>query len=307
MINYFINHFRAFRLSLSQLSIQPITTFITFAVIGIALALPMGFFVLLKNVQTVTTGLHETEQISLYLKKNVSPLQSNKILNKLKNDKEIASTKFISAKDGLAQLQQQYDFGNVLSELNNNPLPAVIVVQPVKSIKTQAQVKSLLKRLKKISYISSAQLDFSWLNRLNAIISLGKNIVYALMFIFAIGVLLIIGNTIGLITQKYSDKIFVLQLLGATNSFIRRPFLYSGMIYGLLGGIFAWFLINLTLWWLHNSIDHLTSLYGSQFKLQLLSSKLTLVLMLGGAILGYAGSWLAVNRHVKSHFFSKKP
>lgn len=276
---------------------QPITTFITFAVIGIALALPMGLHVLLQNVQAVAEGLHATAQISLYLNKNIKPLQTDTLLRQLNQDQEIANTRYISAKNGLKELQQQYNFSNVLSELNSNPLPAVVVVQPVKSLKTAQQIKILLGRLKKLPQVHYAQLDFAWLKRLNAIINLGKHVVYALMVIFSLGVLLIIGNTIGLITQKYRDKIFVLQLLGATNRFIRRPFLYSGIIYGLLGGIIAWFLIDLTIWWLHNSINNLASLYGSQFHLQMLSSMSTLILMIGGAILGYAGSWLAVGRH----------
>jgi len=298
MINYIINHLRAFKLSMNQLSMQPITTFITFAVIGIALTLPMGLYVLLQNVQTVTQGLHATAQISLYLNKNIKPLQTNKLLRQLNKDQEIVNTRYISAKEGLLELQKQYNFSNALSELNNNPLPAVIVVQPVKSLKIASQIKTLLGRLKKLPQVHYVQLDFSWLKRLSAIINLGKHVVYALMIIFAFGVLLIVGNTIGLITQKYRDKIFVLQLLGATNRFIRRPFLYSGIIYGLLGGIVAWFLIDLTMWWLHNSINNLASLYGAQFHLQMLSSTSTLVLMIGGAILGYAGSWLAVGRHI---------
>ena len=298
MINYLINHLRAFKLSMNQLSIQPVTTFITFAVIGIALALPMGLYVLLQNAQTVTQGLHETAQISLYLGKNIKPLQTDKLLQQLNQDREIAHTRYISAKEGLLELQQQYNFSNALSELNNNPLPGVIVIQPVKTLKTTSQIKTLLDRLKKIPQVHDAQLDFSWLKRLNAIISLGKHVVYALMLIFAFGVLLIVVNTIGLITQKYRDKIFVLQLLGATNRFIRRPFLYSGIIYGLIGGIIAWFLIDATMLWLHSSIANLASLYGSQFHLQTLSSMSTVILMLGGSILGYAGSWLAVGRHV---------
>lgn len=300
MINYIINHLRAFKLSMNQLSMQPITTFITFAVIGVALALPMGLYVLLQNVQTVAEGLHETAQISLYLNKNIKPLQVTKLLRQLKSDREITNARYISAKDGLKELQRQYNFSNALSELNNNPLPGVVVVQPIKSLKTAAQIKALLGRLKKISQIHHVQLDFSWLKRLNAIINLGKHVVYALMIIFALGVLLIIGNTISLITQKYQNKIFVLQLLGATNRFIRRPFLYSGIIYGLLGGMAAWFLIDLTMWWLHNSVANLASLYGSQFHLQVLSSTSTLILLIGGAFLGYFGSWLAVGRHINT-------
>ncbi|MGD9108643.1 MAG: permease-like cell division protein FtsX [Gammaproteobacteria bacterium] len=298
MISFLIQHFRALKLSINQLSVQPLTTFLTFAVIGVVLALPMGLYLLLQNAQTVTSGLHQTTQISLYLKKNIRPFQVEKLLQGLKRDKNIVSTKYISATQGLAELQKQYNFGNILMELNNNPLPGVVVVQPVKSLYTEAQIKPLLAHLKKLPQVHDAQLDFAWLKRLNAIINLGRHIVYAAMLLFAFGVLLIVGNTIGLITQKYQDEIFVSQLLGATNSFIRRPFLYSGMIYGLLGGIIAWFLIDTTMWWMSGSVTKLATLYGSQFHLQVLSSNATLFLLVGGAVLGYFGSWLAVGRHV---------
>ncbi|MGD9152139.1 MAG: permease-like cell division protein FtsX [Gammaproteobacteria bacterium] len=298
MINYFIQHFRAFKLSISQLSVQPLTTFLTFAVIGIVLALPMGLYLLLQNAQMVTSGLHQTTQISLYLQKNVRPFQVEKLLQALKQNRNVASTKYISATQGLAELQKQYNFGNILMELNNNPLPGVVVVQPVKSLHTEAQIKPLLAHLKKLPQVHDAQLDFAWLKRLNAIINLVRHIVYAAMLLFAFGVLLIVGNTIGLITQKYQDEIFVSQLLGATNSFIRRPFLYSGMIYGLLGGIIAWFLIDTTMWWMSGSVTKLATLYGSQFHLQVLSSSATLFLLIGGALLGYFGSWLAVKREL---------
>lgn len=298
MINYFIQHLRAFKLSISQLSIQPLTTFLTFAVIGVVLALPMGLYVLLQNAQAVTSGLHQTTQISLYLKQDLKPFEVEKLLQVFKQNHDIANAKYISAQQGLAELQQQYDFGNILTELDNNPLPGVIVVQPIKSLYTEAQIKPLLMSLKNIPQVRDAQLDFSWLRRLNAIINLGRHVVYAAMLLFAFGVLLIVGNTIGLITQRYRDEIFVLQLLGATNGFIRRPFLYSGMIYGLLGGIVAWFLIDVTMWGLSGSVTKLAALYGSQFHLQVLSSDATLFLLIGGAALGYFGSWLAVSRHV---------
>jgi len=298
MINYFIQHVRAFKLSISQLSIQPLTTFLTFSVVGIVLALPMGLYILLKNVQTVTTGLHQTAQISLYLNKSITPAQVDKLLKTLQQNKKVMSARYISAKQGLVELQKQYNFGNVLTELNNNPLPGVIVIQPIKSLHTGMQINPFLIHLKNLPRVSDVQLDFAWLKRLNAIIGLGDRVVYAAMLLFSLGVLLIVGNTIGLITQKYRDEIFVLQLLGATNKFMRRPFLYSGMIYGLLGGIIAWFLIDVTMWWLSGSAAKLAALYGSEFHILSLSSGLTLVLLLGGTLLGYCGSWLAVRRHI---------
>lgn len=299
-VNYILQHLRAFRLSINQLSFEPIATFMTFMVIGMVLALPMGLFVLLQNIHTVTSGLHDTAQISLYLQKDISPAQVNNLLRVLRNNQEIASAKYISPDVGLLEFQQQSHFADVLTELHKNPLPGVIVIQPVKSMQAAWQIEELLVQLRKLPQVQEAQLDLAWLKRLNAIVALGHRLVYAVMLLFAFGVFLIIGNTIRLTTQRYRDEIAILKLLGGTERFIRRPFLYGGVLYGLLGGIIAWFLVDGIMWWLHGAAERLASLYGSQFQMQGLTTHSAVVLLVGGIILGYAGSWIAVGRHIKA-------
>jgi cell division transport system permease protein len=299
-VNYILQHLRAFRLSINQLSFEPIATFMTFMVIGMVLALPMGLFVLLQNIHTVTSGLHDTAQISLYLQKDISPTQVNNLLRVLRNNQEIASAKYISPDVGLLEFQQQSHFADVLTELHKNPLPGVIVIQPVKSMQAAWQIEELLVQLRKLPQVQEAQLDLAWLKRLNAIVALGHRLVYAVMLLFAFGVFLIIGNTIRLTTQRYRDEIAILKLLGGTERFIRRPFLYGGVLYGLLGGIIAWFLVDGIMWWLRGAAERLASLYGSQFQVQGLTTHSAVVLLVGGIILGYAGSWIAVGRHIKA-------
>lgn len=292
--NYFRQHKLAFQNSLKQLSISRFATFITFMVIGIALALPTGLYVLMNNIQLLGQGLNETNQISLYLKADTPPLHVTEFFHALQNDRDINQAKYISPQKGLEDFQQQIGATNVLAELNDNPLPSVIVVQPSANIQTDLQAQQLMARLKQSPYVENAQLDMLWLKRLYSIINLVHHIIYAIMFFFGLAVLLIVGNTIRLTTQNFRDEIDVIQLLGGTNSFIRRPFLYSGMIYGFTGGLFAWLSVDTLLWWLQKPVNQLVSLYGSHFHLYGLGFESTFYLLIASAFLGYLGSFLAV-------------
>jgi cell division transport system permease protein len=299
VIVYFMCHIQAFKTSLNQLSLSLLATWMTFAVIGISLALPMGLFVALQNSQIVVGGMRDTAQISLYLKMDVKQSQVNKVLHTLDRDEEIMRARYISPAEGLREFQTQTELSDVLGQLKQNPLPGVIIVYPEKSIKSSLQVKQLLSRLQRLPYVQSAELDMVWLQRLSTMIKIARRVVFTVMILFALAVLLIIGNTIRLITQNHKNEIEVVKLLGGTERFIRRPFLYSGIIYGVAGGIIAWLLVDLAMWWLSSPIQKLADLYNSQFQLQGLNVESAVYLLIGGAVLGYLGSWLAVGRHIK--------
>jgi cell division transport system permease protein len=291
-------HLQAISASIRQLSKEPLATIMTFAVIGIALALPMGLHVISKNISAATTGLHDSAQISLYLKKDISANNLKILKHNLHNDASIASFKYISARDGLKEFQKNSGFGNVLQDLNTNPLPDVVVVVPNKSIKTNLQIDQLLFKLKHSPYVADAQLDLMWLKRLNAILSLSDRFIYSLMLFFALAVVLIIGNTIRLTTQNNSAEIAVIKLLGGENKFIRRPFLYAGIIYGLVGAILAWFVVDTTIFFIAGPVSRLANLYASDFTLAGMSAFATLILLGVGIILGYVGSWIAVGKYI---------
>lgn len=295
---YLYRHVQAFKASIHQLGLSFSSTIMTFVVVGIALALPMGLYVLLKNVQVVVTGLHATTQMTLYLDKRVKKGQADDLLRVLKNDINIIHTQYISPEEGLKTFQGQ--FGNVVNKLGTNPLPGAVIVQPGHRIRTMTQANELLGRLKKLPSVTDAQLDMDWLQRLNGIIALGQRLIHVLMLFFAFAVLLVVGNTIRLMTQNYHDEIMVIKLLGGENNFIRRPFLYSGVIYGLMGGITAWLLVNGIVRCLQRPLEHLMNLYHSSFTLSGLSFQSTLCLLIGGTLLGYLGSWLAVGQHIKA-------
>lgn len=299
LVNQFVQLIRAIRMSIHQLSASLSTTIITFLIIGITLALPMGLYVLLKNVQQISLGLNHTSQISLYLNMDVSQNSIHELQTILKNDQSIESSKYISPEEGLKSFQNAAGFNNLLSDLKKNPLPGVIVIQPAKSIQTLDEANQLMTRLKTLPNVKNVQLDMAWLQRLNAIVEFVHRILNAVMILFAFAVLLIVFNTIRSATQNHRDEIAVVKFLGGTNRFIYRPFLYSGLIYGLIGSIIAWFLIDTIILWLQAPVTTLVKLYDSPFQLQGLNLHTTLLLLLGGALLGYIGSWYAVKQHIQ--------
>jgi cell division transport system permease protein len=298
-----LTHLQALMTSLGQLSRSPWATLITFAVIGIALSLPMGFSVVLKNVQVVSGSLHDTGQISLYLKSNLDSDTLNQDLNVLRADQGVAGVKYITPEDGLAEFSKQSGYTNILKGLPNNPIPGVIVVQPSPAFKFDWQVQQLYQRIKQLPGVSNAQLDMQWLQRLKAIVAMGHRATTLLLILFAVAVLLLIGNTIRLTTQHYREEIEIIKLLGGTNSFIRRPFLYSGAIYGFSGGIVAWFIVDIALHFLQNPISELSSLYGSQYETVGLGMHSTLLLLIGGTFLGVLAAYLAANRYIRQISF----
>jgi cell division transport system permease protein len=301
LVKWLTCHEQAFRSSLHQLSLSPFATFMTFAVIGITLALPFGLFVLLQNIQVVSYSLHDAAQISVYLKNDIEQATLNDLESRLKKDHDIIHFDYISPQEGLQQFEQDTQFSHAFDELTHNPLPGVFIIEPNQKLRSSTQLQPLLNRLQQLPNIGQVQLDMLWLQRLNAILLITHRIFYALALLFAVAVILIIGNTIRLTTQNHRDEILIIKLLGGSNAFVRRPFLYSGVLYGFAGGIIAWLLIDIALWGLLQSpVNQLAALYHTAFQLKGMSLPVTLILLMISAILGSIGSWLAVGRYIRA-------
>jgi len=300
IIGYGLRHIQAGLNSLGQLSRAPIATFITCLVIGITLALPVALFVLLKNVDVLGQKLEQNTQITLYLKPDVNASQAAVLLKKLNDNNLIASARTISPTAGLEELQQQSGVSDMLTELQNNPLPWAVVIVPTSDQQTPAALSALSDTLKQLPEVAAVQLDSSWIERLFALLTLAHRMTYALALFLGMAVLLIVNNCIRSATQTHQKEIDIIKLIGGTRAFIRRPFLYAGMIYGLLGGIIAWQLVDLFLLWLKSPIQHLISLYNSTFQIMGLNPIDTLLLLLCSVALGWLGSWLAATRYLLS-------
>jgi len=298
--SYFLRHVQVFFYSLGQLSRVPISTLMTCMVIGIALALPMGLHTLLKNAQQLSGGWESTAQISVFLKKKITASQAQKIQSDIQHWPNVISVHYISRERALKEFQALSGFGDALKALNTNPLPSVLIVKPkLSSSKNEQATQQLLNKLRNLRQTDKAQLDMQWVRRLYAIMNIVERGVLILGFLLALAVLLVVGNTIRLAIQNRRKEIVVMKLIGGTDAFIRRPFLYTGFWYGLFGGIIAWMLVSFTILSISAPIEKLTTLYQNQFELTGMSF-LTILSLLGiSIILGLVGSWFAVGRHLR--------
>ncbi|NOZ38304.1 MAG: cell division protein FtsX [Gammaproteobacteria bacterium] len=271
----------------------------TAAVIGIALALPTGLHVLLQNAQQISGSWDGSAQISLFLKKSVSHRQALRLARQLRKRDEIAKVSYISREQALQEFQQQSGFGDALKALTKNPLPSVLIVQPALAHSQPEQTAVLLEQLRRDIRVDVAQLDMQWLKRLYAIMDIVRRGLLVLAGLLALTVLLVVGNTIRLAIQNRRDEIVVIKLIGGTDAFIRRPFLYTGFWYGFFGAILAFIMVYTALLLLSGPVEKLALLYHNSFELSRLDLDTTLILLISGVMLGLVGSWLAVGRHLR--------
>lgn len=293
------HHTQSFVSSLIQLLATPLPSLMTVAVIGIALALPTGLYLVLENIQAMSGDWDNTVQISLFLKKEVDNAQAHVLADQLRRRTDIEHVQVITPEQALEEYRLFSGFGEALTELAENPLPAVLVLQlATDDINPQAS-EQLAAALNELPEVDIAQLDMRWLKRLLAIIELIQRGVLILAILLSLTVLLVVGNTIRLAIYNRRQEIEINKLVGATDAFIRRPFLYSGFWYGFGGSLVAWLLVNIALWLLHAPVKQLKILYYSQFELLNLNLLASLILFVSGALLGLIGAGLAVERHLQ--------
>lgn len=298
MKSYFLRHVQVLFFSIGQLARTPLTTLMTLAVIGITLALPTSLYVLFDNLQRASHGWDAGVQISLFLKHDTSERAASALVDKVRGMPQVAAVEYISRAQALAEFKRLSGFGDALDVLDNNPLPPVLVVRPTPG--SPSQVQALVQALSRLSDVDLAQLDLEWIKRLHAMLTIAQRGVLILAGLLALAVLLIIGNTIRLAILNRRSEIEVIKLIGGTDAFIRRPFLYSGLLQGFFGAVVAWLLVSLGLLLLSGPVRDLAGLYGSRFELGGLGLENALWLLLAGASLGWLGSRLAVSRHIRS-------
>ncbi len=297
LLAYFIHHLQSLIFSLGKIYTAPTTTIMTVAVIGITLSLPSGFYVFLKNIEAMSGDLSSSTQISLYLDLNINETVALKLSKKLAHQANVQETKFISRDSALLSFRQSSGFGKSIDTLSSNPLPHTIIVIPKRS-SDRFVIKNLLNSLQSLAEVKLAKLDTEWLERLFTILEIAKRAVGIITLLFAFAVLLIIGNTIRLDIQNRYQEIIVTKLIGATNAFIRRPFLYGGLWYGLLGGIISWLIVELGYLAISGPLERLNLLYQSELDLVTFSLQDFIILLTSSALLGLFGSWIAVAKHL---------
>ena len=297
---YALRHLQVMFFSLGQLWRQPLSSSMTVLVIGIALALPAGLYVLLQNVNYVSNQWDDASQISLFMQQDFSDQQATQFTAQLQTWPDIAAVDYQTSNTSLEEFRQLSGLGELLDTLPKNPLPAIVIISPSSDSLRPDAIGSLLARLEELPEVEQAQLDMEWLQRLRSISKTGQRGISILAILLSLSVLLVIGNTIRLAILNRQAEIKVTKLVGGTNAFVRRPFLYTGFWYGILGGMVAWFTLLLTLALLSGPINELSLLYNSQFTLHWLASQMFIALPISGMTLGVLGAWLAVGRHLSS-------
>jgi len=297
MAAYFLHHMQSLVFSLGKIYAAPTTTIMTVAVIGITLSLPGGFYLFLKNIDAMSGDFRSSTQITLYLDIDITEKKARAVQNEVANTPDVGDTHFISKQESLEAFRLTSGFGKSIDTLANNPLPHSIIVEPLSSADTFA-VKNLLNSLQALPGVEIAKLDTEWLERLYTILEIAKRSVAIITLLFAFAVLLIIGNTIRLDIQNRYQEIIVTKLIGATNAFIRRPFLYGGLWYGLLGGIISWLIVEIGYMAVAGPLNRLNLLYQADLVLITFTFQDFIILISSSTLLGLTGSWIAVARHL---------
>lgn len=288
-----------FKDSLKRLRQTPVASTLTVLVIAIALTLPASLHILVENAREACAGLESTSRISLFLKPDLSNEVGRKLTDRLKKHPRIAETTLITKEAGLKELQTYSGFGDALRALNSNPLPVVISIKAQDSLADPAAMQSLLAELGKLPEADFAQFDTEWLQKLRAMLDVAERGIRVFSLLLAFGVLFTVGNTIRLELQQRREDIAVTKLLGATNRFIRRPFLYAGFWYGFLGGALAWLLCDVLVLLLRAPATRLAELYGSPFRLAFLGLGETGGLLGISVALGVMGAFAVATYHLR--------
>ena len=286
--------------SLGRLTGNRLSSLMTCSVIGIALALPTGLHVMLGNLQSISGGWDSGASISLFLKQNISDSEADSLAEKLRLHQRVQHVELITRSSALEEFQRLSGYEDALQALDSNPLPNLLIIQPKAAFTTAETAQKLVRALRLLPEADIVQLDLQWVRRLQAITVIAQRAVVVLAALLSMAVLLIIGNTIRLEIQNRKTEIEITKLIGATNAFIRRPFLYTGFWYGLFGGLISWLLVAVSITLLSGPIANLARLYQSSFDLSSLDLVTTLALLGGSALLGLTGSWLAVGRHLSA-------
>ncbi len=284
--------------SFQRLRETPFSTSMTVVVIAIALAFPTGFYVLVKNIQEVGGELTTSNRISLFLKHDIGNKAGARIADRLRKNPKVQDVKLIDKEAGLKEFQTYSGFGEALDALEFNPLPVVIQVLPDESLDQPAKLELLLKELETLPETDFAQLDMEWVERLHTISDIAERVVLLLSGLLGVGVIFIVGNTIRLELQHRREEVVVTKLVGGTDAFIRRPFLYYGFWYGFISSILAWLIVTVTLLVLYGPVQRLSALYSSRYHLLFLDPTGFLVLVVVASLLGIAGSWLVLAQHL---------
>lgn len=295
---FFTEHARQLVGALRRLTRQPGSTLLTVGVLGIALSLPASLRVVVNNGRLLAGSWEHAQDFTVYLKMDQSMDDATALVRQIRGRDDVDNVTLISRDDALEDFKRYSGFGDVMGALDSNPLPHALVVRPQTNFDQLQSVTTLAQELEALSQTELVQLDTAWVDRFRAMLDISRRAVDLATMLLALAVIVVIGNTIRLEINNRRREIEVTKLVGGSNAFIRRPFLYLGFWYGLGGGLLAWILISVGLAALSGPVAQLAGLYTSTFALAGLPWKEALALVGGGGLLGWLGAGLATSRHL---------
>ena len=293
------SHRDSARLALHRVTDSPFSTLMIVLVMSIVLALPMGLAVLIDQVEQLGIDWQRAAQLSVYLEDEVDAAEAGQLQSRIDELPGVASTQLLDKELALAEFQQHSGLGEALQQLAYNPLPNVILVMPESIEGGSSALRPLRDQLAQLPGVDEVQIDLLWVERLTAVLKMFERFTGGLTILLIIALLLVMANTIRLAIESRREEILVVKLVGGTDAFVRRPFLYLGVYYGILAGALAWLLLISGLSWLNVTVREVASLYQSDFVLSGMPVIDGLTLLAAAMLLGLAGAWLAVGRHIR--------
>jgi cell division transport system permease protein len=295
-MNMLREHLQVLHATLRRLWLTPGASLLNMTIIGIALSLPVGAYVLLKSVQQLASSVAETPQISVFLDTGKRDPELRALKDRLEGNERIAKVEFVSRDAALQQLQHSTGLSDMVGDLPHNPLPDTFIIYPKAT--DAVAMDALYQELRSWQQFDDVQLDSAWIKKLDALLGLGRLATAILATSLSLALIAITFNTIRLQILTRRDEIEVTKLIGASDGFIRRPFLYFGLLQGLTGGVVAWLMVSASLWLLNGSLANLADLYSSDFQLHPLSLPDSLTLFAFSGYLGWLGAWFSVSQHL---------
>jgi len=290
------HHFYGFFSSLGRLAARPWATLLTVLMLGFALALPLLFYIAFDNARTLSGGLREARELTVFLKPSVETQAATAFAAEMRKRDDVASVAIKTPAQGLAEFRQLSGFGEALDILKDNPLPNVLVVVP--RLLADDDDPPLVAELRKDTRVDLVQYDATWRRRLTDILRFGERAVAVIAALLALATLLVIGNTVRMDIQARAEEIAVMQLIGAGGGFVRRPFLYTGLWYGLFGGALALIIVIGAEWAIAGPLDRLLASYDHALALSGLGAVSALIVIGASSLLGWAGALIATARHM---------
>lgn len=298
MTGYFLRHIQVFLSSLGQLARSPGSTLMTVCAIGITLALPTLLYLLVNDVESITRNWEGRPQISVFLNQDVSDQNAADLADELSSRAEVGKSQLISSDEALAEFKRHSDFGMALEILEDNPLPASIVLHIQSPYDNTSAIENLVAEIDGLAEVDFAQWDVAWVKRLHLLLNLAERAVTVLAVLLVLAVVVIISNTVRLSILNKREEIEIMKLIGATERFIRRPFLYSGAVQGLLGALLAGATVAVCIKLLEDPVAELVVLYHGDFSASGIDLRTFCILLLAGSSLGWLAARAAVGRYL---------